>query len=82
MKITKEQLKKIIKEEISLLQETRSMEEIVDDMEKSFGDAHRDLQTFVLSLKQSGMDFQNAEAQVKALEDIILNLQQSLQTAG
>jgi len=28
------------------------------------------------------MDFQNAEAQVKALEDIILNLQQSLQTAG
>ena len=62
--------------------ENRSIDQVVDDMEKSFGDAHRDLQTFVLSLKQSGMDFQNAEAQVKALENVILNLQKSLQAAG
>ena len=73
MKITKERLKEIIKEEIALndedntVTENRSIDQIVDDMEKSFGDAHKDLQTFVLSLKQSGMDFQNAEAQVKAL---------------
>ena len=88
MKITKERLKEIIKEEIALndedntVTENRSINQIVDDMEKSFGDAHKDLQTFVLSLKQSGMDFQNAEAQVKALENVILNLQKSLQAAG
>lgn len=88
MKITKERLKQIIKEELALsgeddtVTENRSIDQIVDDMEKSFGDAHKDLQTFVLSLKQSGMDFQNAEAQVKALENVILNLQKSLQAAG
>ena len=88
MKITKEILKQIIKEELALsgedntVTESRGIDEIIDDMEKSFGDAHRDLQTFVLSLKQSGMDFRNAEAQVKALENVILNLQKSLQTAG
>lgn len=88
MKITKEILKQIIKEELALsgkdntVTESRGIDEIIDDMEKSFGDAHRDLQTFVLSLKQSGMDFRNAEAQVKALENVILNLQKSLQAAG
>ena len=77
MKITKQQLKKIIAEELTLVQEGRSIEQIVDDMEESFSAAHKDLQTLALHLKQSGMDFQNVEEQVKALEKIILSLNQS-----
>tara|TARA_R100000152_G_C6635629_1_gene81856 strand:- start:120 stop:416 length:297 start_codon:yes stop_codon:yes gene_type:complete len=79
MKITKKQLEEIIHEELALMRETRSIEEVVADMEESFQAAHKDLQTFALHLKQSGMDPQVAEQQIKALENIILTLDQELQ---
>lgn len=82
MKITKEQLKKIIKEELDQIEEARSIDQVVDDLEQSMTAAHKDLQTLALHLKQSGMDFQNVEQQVKALEGIILSIDQSLQPAG
>ena len=78
MKITKQQLKQIIKEELTLVQEARSMDQVVDDLEQSMTAAHKDLQMLALHMKQSGMDAQNVEQQVKAMENIILGLNQAL----
>ena len=40
------------------------------------------MKRLALHLKQSGMDPQNVEMQMKSLEDIIGNLNQALQPAG
>jgi hypothetical protein len=82
MKITKERLTKIIKEEVAALTEERSMGEVIEALEQSMTATHKDLQMLGLHLKQSGMDFTTVETQVKVLEKMMIDLDTSLQPAG
>jgi hypothetical protein len=90
MKITKEQLKQIIKEELGTLKEESSDEilesesigETVDALEKNITAAMDNMKRLALHLKQSGMNSQNVEKQIGALQNIISSLDQALQPAG
>lgn len=94
MKITKAKLQNIIKEEMSAviddsfnnetteITENESVGETVDALEKNITAAMDNMKRLALHLKQSGMDPQNVEKQIGALENIIGNLNQALQPAG
>ena len=91
MKLTKAKLNNIIKEELdgalndsfnNELTENESIGETVDALEKNITAAVDNMKRLALHLKQSGMDPQNVEMQMKSLEDIIGNLNQALKPAG
>ena len=73
---------KIMKEEMSELTESESIGETVDALEKNITAAMDNMERLALHLKQSGMNSQNVEKQIGALQNIISSLDQALQPAG
>ena len=91
MKITKAKLQNIIKEELSgalndsfdnELTENESIGETVDALEKNITAAMDNMKRLALHLNQSGMNTQNVEKQIEALQNIISSLDQALEPAG
>ena len=91
MKITKAKLQNIIKEELSgalndsfdnELTENESIGETVDALEKNITAAMDNMKRLALHLNQSGMNTQNVEKQIAALQNIISSLDQALEPAG
>jgi len=76
MKITKEQLIKIIREEIThaSIGGARSPEEVFKSADDSLNQAHKDLQMLSLHLKNAGSDVQEVEGILSEVERLILRL--------
>lgn len=76
MKITKERLSQIIKEELahSDIGAHRSAEEVFVSVDESLNQAHKDLQMLSLHLKNGGFDTQPVEKILKDVENDIINL--------
>lgn len=94
MRITKAKLQNIIKEEMNAviddsfnnetteITENESIGETVDALEKNITAAMDNMKRLALHLKQSGMDPENVEMQMRSLENIIGNLNQALKPVG
>jgi len=76
MKITKKQLKKIIKEELAhtSLGAGRGPEEVYESASESLHQAHKDLQLLSLLLKNAKFDAQPAEDLIKTIEQSLMSL--------
>jgi len=76
MKITREQLLKIIQEELahSDIGAARSPEEVFASADESLNQAHKDLQMLSMHLKNGGFDTQPVEKILKDVENDIINL--------
>ena len=76
MKITKKQLKQIIKEELtySSIGSGRDPEEVFTSINESLQQAHKDLQMLSLHLKNGGFDVQPTEDLLKTVERVLVDL--------
>jgi len=76
MKITKRQLTRIIKEELShsSIGAGRGPEEVFVSANKSLYQAHKDLQMLALLFKNAGIDVQPTEELLKTVEQSLLSL--------
>ena len=76
MKISRETLLKIIKEELthSDIGAARSPEEVFASADESLNQAHKDLQMLSLLLKNGGFDTRPTEDVLRSVERLILDL--------
>ena len=76
MKITKRQLRRIIKEELthSRIGAGRGPEEVFTSASEGLHQAHKDLQMLSLLLKNGGFDVQPTEELLKSVEANLLSL--------
>ena len=76
MKLTKSQLKQIIKEELSYVNigASRSPEEVFKSANDSLTQAHEDLQMLSLHLKNAGFDVQEVEGLVSNVGSLVVSL--------
>ncbi len=76
MKITKQRLSQIVKEELAhqSIGASRSPEEVFASVDESLNQAHKDLQMLSLHLKNGGFDTQPVEKILKDVENDIINL--------
>ena len=80
MKITKQRLTKIIKEELShaSLGSSRGPEEVYESASESLHQAHKDLQLLSLLLKNGKFDTQPTEDLLKTIEQSLLSLDSTM----
>ncbi len=76
MKITKKQLKQIIKEELShsSLGAGRDPKEVFTSAHESLMQAHKDMQMLQILMKNGGVDPQPTESLIKSIEQELLSL--------
>lgn len=80
MKITKKQLKQIIKEELShsSLGAGRDPKEVFTSAHESLMQAHKDFQMLQIHMKNGGMDPQPTEEILKTIEEVLMNMKDGL----